>query len=87
MKMTNSTYPKKAKIKIKIDPNSLKAIEIALKPEIETPSSDRSNTSLLIKKKKLIINTEASDISALRASLNSYLRWIQGIQKIIENIA
>jgi len=49
----------------------------ALKPEIEMhPSTRRSRVKVTCKQSCLILNFEAGDTSALRASINSYLRWI-----------
>jgi len=73
-------------IKIEFDNRLLGVIETALGPEVETPSSDRSETIVKIEKNYLVIQTRASDTTALRASLNSYLRWVDGIQNIVENI-
>jgi tRNA threonylcarbamoyladenosine modification (KEOPS) complex Pcc1 subunit len=58
----------------------------ALKPESEMPSSNRSHTIIKKVDEGIIISSTASDISALRASLNSYLRWVQGILNMVENI-
>ena len=84
--MSNTDTIRKAEIKLKIPRKLLNTIETALKPEIDTPSSNRSNTKVTVSENQLIIYTEASDTIALRASLNSYLRWIKSIQSIIENI-
>jgi KEOPS complex subunit Pcc1 len=84
--MTISKAPVKAEIKLEIDNNLLKTVETALKPESNTPSSDRSNTSVAVVKNQLVLYIEASDTTALRASLNSYLRWVQGIQRIVKSI-
>jgi tRNA threonylcarbamoyladenosine modification (KEOPS) complex Pcc1 subunit len=84
--MTISDAPKKAEIKLEIDCKLLNAVSSALEPELDAPSSNRSITSIKVKENQLILYTEASDTTALRASLNSYLRWIQGIQRIIESI-
>jgi len=73
-------------IKIELTEKLLGVIETALIPEAETPSSDRSNTKVMIEDNYLVIQTQASDTTALRASLNSYLRWVDGIQNIVENI-
>jgi tRNA threonylcarbamoyladenosine modification (KEOPS) complex Pcc1 subunit len=75
-----------AVIKIELTEKLLGVIEIALVPEAETPSSDRSNTKVMIEDNNLVIQTQASDTTALRASLNSYLRWVDGIQNIVESI-
>jgi tRNA threonylcarbamoyladenosine modification (KEOPS) complex Pcc1 subunit len=84
--MSNSDLTIHASVKITLNEKILQAIEKALKPESENPSSERSKTSVTTYKNELIIETWASDTTALRASLNSYLRWVEGIQNIVENI-
>lgn len=84
--MYRSDESVKAMVSIQLDKSLLSSIEKALKPETETPSSDRSNTIVEIKDDQLVISTEASDTSALRASLNSYLRWVEGIQGIMDGL-
>lgn len=75
-----------SEIKLELDDKLLQAIDIALQPESDSPSSDRSKTSISIEGNHLIIKTVASDTTALRASLNSYLRWVEGIQNIVLSI-
>jgi KEOPS complex subunit Pcc1 len=75
-----------SEIKLELDERLLQAIDVALQPESESPSSERSKTSIKIKGNHLIIKTVASDTTALRASLNSYLRWVEGIQNIVLSI-
>ena len=75
-----------AVIKIELNDKLLGVIETALVPEAETPSSDRSKTEIMIEENYLVIVTRASDTTALRASLNSYLRWVEGIRNIVEII-
>jgi tRNA threonylcarbamoyladenosine modification (KEOPS) complex Pcc1 subunit len=84
--MSNLDTPVVATITIELDEKMLKVIDTALTPETDTPSSDRSETSVTVKDNQLVIQTHASDTSALRAALNSYLRWVDGIQNIIEDI-
>lgn len=49
----------------------------ALEPETEMhPSTRRSKVSVTRKQNSLMLNFEANDTSALRASINSHLRWI-----------
>lgn len=84
--MSNLDTPVVATITIELDEKMLKVIDTALTPETDTPSSDRSETSVTVKDNQLVILTHASDTSALRAALNSYLRWVDGIQNIIEDI-
>ena len=75
-----------AKVTIELDPNILKSIQNAIEPETLTPSSDRSRTSINVKRDQIVIRTEATDISALRANLNSYLRWVDGIHRLLSDI-
>lgn len=73
--------------KIELDEKLLGVIETALGPETDTPSSDRSETQILVEDNFLVIKTQATDTTALRASINSYLRWIDGVQNIVESIS
>lgn len=84
--MYGSDQSVKAKVTIQLDETLLSSVEKALKPETETPSSDRSNTVVEITNGQLGITTDARDTSALRASLNSYLRWVEGIQGIMDGL-
>jgi len=59
----------------------------ALKPETEThPSTRRSKVIVSSRQNSLILNFEAADTSALRASINSYLRWIMLINDSFQAI-
>ena len=84
--MDTHDAPVTATVSIELNPMLLEAVNTALIPEAETPSSDRSETSITVEGNHLVIQTRASDTTALRASLNSYLRWVQGIQSIVESI-
>jgi tRNA threonylcarbamoyladenosine modification (KEOPS) complex Pcc1 subunit len=59
----------------------------AIGPETEAPSSKRSKVSLLKIKDGVKLTIEASDMIALRAALNSYLKWIQGILDLLKKIS
>ncbi len=82
--MDNPVFPVSAKVSILMDTGLLDAVKTALIPEAESPSSERSRTEVSIQGYELVIKTVASDTTALRASLNSYLRWVQGIQGIVD---
>ena len=82
--MDKPVLPISAKVNIVLDPDLLDAMKTALIPEAESPSSERSRTAVRIHGNELVIETVASDTTALRASLNSYLRWVQGIQGIVD---
>ena len=82
--MDKPDFPVSAIVSILMDAELLDAVKTALKPEAESPSSERSRTEVSIRGNELVIKTFASDTTALRASLNSYLRWVQGIQGIVD---
>ena len=48
----------------------------ALKPETKTTPTQRSKVRIGGKGRRLTLSFEAKDTTALRASVNSYLRWI-----------
>ena len=48
----------------------------ALKPETQTTSSSRSKVEMTAENQNLVLNFMATDTSALRAAMNSYLRLI-----------
>lgn len=63
---------------IRLELSSKRQLEILLKallPETRKPTTSRSRISIEGKDKTLIIRIETKDTSALRATLNSYLRW------------
>jgi tRNA threonylcarbamoyladenosine modification (KEOPS) complex Pcc1 subunit len=84
--MSSPDTPVLATVTIDLNEKMIKVIETALTPETDTPSSDRSETSVTLRDNQLVIQTHASDTTALRASLNSYLRWVDGIQNILMDI-
>ena len=54
----------------------LKTILNALEPETRISPTSRSKVQVESKGNRLTLTFEARDTSALRAALNSYLRWI-----------
>lgn len=59
----------------------------ALKPETETSSTHRSNVHVTTEDQSLVLDFMATDTSALRAAMNSYLRLISvamNLQNLIE---
>ncbi|MEM2083329.1 MAG: KEOPS complex subunit Pcc1 [Nitrososphaerota archaeon] len=69
----------KAKIIFNISEKEASIILKSLLPEIKNPATNRSKIDLLIRDGKLLMNVEAKDMTALRAALNSYVRWINMI--------
>ena len=61
-------------------------IDESLAPEIERPTSERSNVTVSSETGEVVISIEASDIVALRAAINSYLRWVGAILDVVEAV-
>jgi tRNA threonylcarbamoyladenosine modification (KEOPS) complex Pcc1 subunit len=80
----------KAQAVIRLNFSSDKSLNVvlgALKPETETSSTSRSNVDMNTEGQMLILDFRATDTSALRAAMNSYLRLIgvaMNIQKLTE---
>ncbi len=71
-----------AKILIEAPRGAVDIIIKALEPELESGISDRSNVLIKASEKGLVIEVSANDVIALRAAVNSYLYWVQGIMEI-----
>jgi len=54
----------------------LKIVLGALEPETKVSSSLRSRVNVEGRDSSLILSFKATDTSALRAAVNSYLRWV-----------
>ena len=65
----------------------LKVVLEALKPETRTPPTRRSKVQMKGKGNSLTLNFKARDTSALRAAINSYLRWILLTKTILESVS
>ncbi|MCW4053109.1 MAG: KEOPS complex subunit Pcc1 [Candidatus Bathyarchaeota archaeon] len=73
----------KRKVIITIEFESEKQFNVlqqALLPETKKPVTSRSRVSIKGEGKSLLIRIDARDTPALRATINSYLRWV-GIAK------
>jgi len=77
--------PRVAEITISMDGSRASTIYESLKPETGD-ESNRSNVEMKKVPEGLKIIISAQDTSALRASLNSYLRWINGIVGVQEAV-
>lgn len=75
-----------AEIRVKVPEEVVEALMDALRPEAESPSSERSSTRVRRGVNGIVISTEASDTTAMRAAVNSYLRWVQGMLDMLSKI-
>jgi tRNA threonylcarbamoyladenosine modification (KEOPS) complex Pcc1 subunit len=76
----------KAEVRLELPDGITRTIVEALAPEADSPSSDRSRTAVGKALGGIAIKSWASDTSALRASLNSYLHWVQGIVDVVDRL-
>jgi tRNA threonylcarbamoyladenosine modification (KEOPS) complex Pcc1 subunit len=79
----------KAKATIRLQFSSekhLTALVNALTPEINRQITTRSKTTLTKENQFLLLNVEANDTGALRATLNAYLRWINSTINVLETV-
>lgn len=63
----------------RVDLDSLHDAEIvynSIKPEISYERNERSVSKISLEEKSIVINIFSRDIISLRASMNSYIRWI-----------
>ena len=60
------------------------AICNSLRPEEELPESARCKVSITCRKNVLCLEMNADDTVALRAALNSFLRWAMVARDVIE---
>ena len=58
----------------------------SLAPEVEHLTSERSKINVSVDDGVVTISIEASDIAALRAAINSYLRWVGAILDVVETV-
>ncbi len=80
---------KSARAEIAIELSSKRhaeAIHKALKPETRHSIGPRSRVAVLLIGRTLRIDVFAKDVPALRAAVNSYLRWVSGSATLIQAV-
>lgn len=77
-------YPANAIVSITGRENFANILWKSLKPEVERPSSSRSRILLDLQEETIRIMISASDVTALRSTLNSYLRWVKSIIDVLD---
>lgn len=78
--------PIHATVTVELATNLAEMVEGSLLPEVESPTSERSIVKVTVDGGVLKVTVEASDVSALRAALNSYLRWVSAILDVVETV-
>ena len=58
----------------------------ALTPETESIPSERATSTVTVSGSSLIVRIVANDMTAMRASLNSYVAWISACMRTLESI-
>jgi len=71
-----------AKLTVEASSDVVDIIIRSLKPELERSLSERSSVVLEASDRGVVVKVVADDMVALRAAVNSYLYWIQGIMDI-----
>ncbi len=56
----------------------------AIEPEVMSSPSDRAKSFVFLKDNKIFIRLTGNDRSAVRSSLNSYMRWLKLVKELIE---
>ncbi len=64
----------------------LKSLMDALTPEVKRQVGVRSKVTMVANRHSLVLNVEAEDTVALRAALNTYLRWVNSTLNVLEKI-
>lgn len=77
----------KANVRLKFaSKKQLSTILSALTPEAKVPPTRRANIKLEKDGLFLVLTVEAEDTVALRATLNTYLRWINSTINVIHMV-
>lgn len=76
-----------ATLRIELEsPELAKTILEALQPETTSSPTDRATASLRVEDCVLVIEINASDLTALRAAMNSYLAWVSASKRLSESL-
>ena len=75
-----------AEIRVDVPERLAGIMEGSLRPEAERPTSERSSVNVANGDGGLVIRIEGSDVAALRAAFNSYLRWVSSILDVVDSV-
>ena len=75
----------KGTIELKVDfPTEKAAKDAKTALEKETNKNKRFSSTITLKEKQLVISVDGKDIVALRATTNSFLRYLQVIEQLLQ---
>jgi len=72
------------KLTYEVTPEKAQAIVESIQPEIDAEKYDRSTTTLTQKDGVINLEIEAKDLTALRAAINTHVRFLAMCTKIIK---
>ncbi len=81
--MSGTKIEASAELVVETDAAAADTLREALKPEVSSQVSRRTRTRIEAGQGGLTLRIEASDLNALRAALNSYIRWMEAALKTI----
>jgi len=85
--MTATDVKSKSVLEIRVESEQkARILYAALLPETESIPSDRANSSVTVRGSSLVVEIDASDLTAMRASLNSFVAWISACLRTMDNI-
>jgi len=61
-------------------------IRSAIEPETDSAPSDRARAEVSVRGAILVIKVSASDLTSLRAAMNSYIAWVSASLDTIEGV-
>jgi KEOPS complex subunit Pcc1 len=64
--------------------NDAEIVYNSIKPEVNYAHNERSTTEIELKDNMIIIKIFSKDVVSLRASINSYVRWIKLSTEILK---
>jgi tRNA threonylcarbamoyladenosine modification (KEOPS) complex Pcc1 subunit len=80
--------PLKAELKLDLESKEKASIiYLAIDPETKEVSSDRARTTVKQEANVIRMLIEAEDLTALRASINSFLAWISACERTLETLS
>ena len=78
----SSDYPYSLELRVSGDQSSLETAYRSLVPELM--NTDRTSVELIHEDGKLLLTISTQDSTALRAAMNSYLRWLNEALDVVD---